>query len=221
MQVKTMNEIKAQGQSEALSALADGELGRAELAQWLATPAAVQRDLEATWAAYHVIGDTLRGSDHCVGHGKAGFLQRLQVRLEAEGPLVAQPPAPAPVLAVAPVATVAPVARQSAPANDANFRWKLVAGVASVSALAFLTWGMLGAGGSSGLQQQLAVARPAQPVASQTFEQASRMPGGEEQIMIRDARLDELLATHRQGGTTAFPMPAGVLRSATFASPER
>ena len=53
------------------------------------------------------------------------------------------------------------------------------------------------------------------------FGQPIRTPGGEEQIMIRDARLDELLATHRQGGTNALPMPAGFLRSTPFTSSER
>ena len=213
MQVKTMNEHKAQESSEALSALVDGELGRAELAPWMAMPAAARDDLEATWAAYHVIGDALRGSDHAVGLGKAGFLQRLQVRMDAEEPLVVPRPAT--------VSVVAPVARQALPANDANFRWKLVAGVASVSALAVLTWGMVGGGVGQGSAQQMAVAAPAQAVASQTFEQPIRTFGGEEQIMIRDARLDELLATHRQGGTNALPMPAGFLRSTPFTSPER
>ncbi len=40
--------------------------------------------------------------------------------------------------------------------------------------------------------------------------------------MIRDPRLDELLAAHRQLGnsTSALQMPAGFLRNATFAGRE-
>jgi sigma-E factor negative regulatory protein RseA len=35
--------------------------------------------------------------------------------------------------------------------------------------------------------------------------------------MIRDAELDALLAAHRQfGGTSAFQVPTGFLRNATF-----
>ena len=43
------------------------------------------------------------------------------------------------------------------------------------------------------------------------------------QVMIRDPRLDELLAAHRQLGnnTSALQMPAGFLRNATFAGRER
>jgi len=36
-------------------------------------------------------------------------------------------------------------------------------------------------------------------------------------VMLRDPRLDALLAAHRQhGGVTALQMPAGFLRNATF-----
>jgi sigma-E factor negative regulatory protein RseA len=36
-------------------------------------------------------------------------------------------------------------------------------------------------------------------------------------VMIRDARLDELLAAHKQfGGASALQQPAGFLRNATF-----
>jgi sigma-E factor negative regulatory protein RseA len=42
------------------------------------------------------------------------------------------------------------------------------------------------------------------------------------QIMIRDPRLDELLAAHKQfGSTSALQMPAGFLRNATFEAPAR
>ena len=40
--------------------------------------------------------------------------------------------------------------------------------------------------------------------------------------MLRDARLDELLAAHKQfGGISALQMPAGFLRNATFENPAR
>ena len=42
------------------------------------------------------------------------------------------------------------------------------------------------------------------------------------QVMIRDPRLDELLAAHKQyGSTSALQMPAGFLRNATFEAPAR
>jgi sigma-E factor negative regulatory protein RseA len=40
--------------------------------------------------------------------------------------------------------------------------------------------------------------------------------------MIRDPRLDALLAAHRQfGGTSALQMPSGFLRNATFEESSR
>ena len=43
-----------------------------------------------------------------------------------------------------------------------------------------------------------------------------------QQVMIRDPRLDELLAAHKQfGSTSTLQMPAGFLRNATFDSPSR
>ena len=48
------------------------------------------------------------------------------------------------------------------------------------------------------------------------------LAGGERGVMIRDARLDEFLAAHRQlGGATALQTPAGFLRNATFEGPIR
>jgi sigma-E factor negative regulatory protein RseA len=42
------------------------------------------------------------------------------------------------------------------------------------------------------------------------------------QTMLRDPRLDELLAAHKQyGGASALQMPAGFLRNATFEAPQR
>jgi sigma-E factor negative regulatory protein RseA len=40
---------------------------------------------------------------------------------------------------------------------------------------------------------------------------------GESTVMIRDPRLDALLAAHRQfGGASALQMPSGFMRNATF-----
>jgi sigma-E factor negative regulatory protein RseA len=42
------------------------------------------------------------------------------------------------------------------------------------------------------------------------------------QVMLRDPRLDQLLAAHRQsGGASALQVPSGFLRSATFEVPGR
>ena len=67
------------------------------------------------------------------------------------------------------------------------------------------------------------VARAA-PVAADTapLVQQALTVAGQPQVMIRDPRIDELMAAHKQfGGTSALQMPAGFLRNATFEGPAR
>ncbi len=217
---------------ERLSALADGELAGDELAQLLAGFASDSGRLHATWQSYHVIGDVLRGGEQSAVHASSDFLARLQTRLAAEPPLVPARPVATPLVEPAPVRVV-----RAEPANDASFRWKMVAGCASFAAVAALAWTVVGGGSGVPVQPQLAVApstpavvearatAPVEPAAlSNQVEQEVQLAGGEVQIMIRDARLDELVAAHKQaGGSSALqmPAPAGFLRSATFSAPDR
>ena len=57
----------------------------------------------------------------------------------------------------------------------------------------------------------------AQPGANPTVAGQTRVAvgNGAPQVMLRDARLDELLAAHQQAGG-ASQMPSGFLRNATF-----
>jgi sigma-E factor negative regulatory protein RseA len=101
-------------------------------------------------------------------------------------------------------------------ANDAALRWKWLAAVASVFAVAVLGWhvGSVNTGAST----QLATA----PAAGQSAQAGLAVSSAEPAVMLRDPRLDELLAAHRRfGGTSALQMPAGFLRNATFEQPER
>lgn len=209
-------------QQERLSALADGELSADEAAQLLALPQAESARLHATWHSYHLIGDVLRGGEQTAVHASSDFLSRLQGRLAAEAPLVPERPAELPVVVPIPAGE-----RMAEPANDASFRWKMVAGCASFAAVAALAWSVVG-GVTAPSAPQLAAA-PAPAVASlaaapSVVEQPVTLASGEAQVMLRDARLDELLAAHKQAGASTalqMPMPAGFLRSATFSAPER
>jgi sigma-E factor negative regulatory protein RseA len=134
----------------------------------------------------------------------SAFLARLQVRLQQEertpdvGTGVV--PLPAPRVAAQPAA------------NDASFRWKLVAGFASLAAMAAVGWTVTGGPSGAPAQPQLA----AVPAAGTVLAESERG------TMIRDARLDEFLAAHRQlGGASALQNPAGFLRNATFEGPIR
>ena len=177
---------------EMISALADGELGGEAFARGVELAAADATAREA-WHSYHLIGDVLRSSDLAGGAPAASFLSRLQERLRDEQIVVAAAP-----VQQAPV----PVAREAA--NDGNFRWKVVAGVASVAAVSAIAWTLV-AGPSTPTAPQLANA-PAGTV----------LAGSDRGVMIRDPRLDEFLQAHRQLGGAALVAPAGYLRNATF-----
>jgi sigma-E factor negative regulatory protein RseA len=182
---------------EMISALADGQLAGDAFARGVEL-AATDASARDAWHSYHLIGDVLRSSDLAMRGSSGDFIERLQARLRDES--VALHPAAA---APAPL-----VVREAA--ND--FRWKLVAGVASVAAVSAIAWSLAGAPGATPEGAQLAArAAPAGTVLAST----------KQGVMIRDPRLDELLAAHRQLGGTALVAPAGYLRTATFDGPGR
>lgn len=207
---------------EQLSALADGELDGDEAARLMALPEDGREGLHATWQTYHLIGDVLRGGEQTAVHASSDFLSRLQTRLAEEPPLVPARPVAVPV---AEPVVLAVHGRE--PANDASFRWKMVAGCASFVAVAALAWTVVGGAGPVVPQPQMAAVQAPlveAKAAPQVVEQEVRLPSGEAQVMLRDARLDELLAAHKQAGSSTalqMPVPAGLLRSATFTAPER
>lgn len=206
---------------EHLSALADGELQGSEYAQALAYAATDEGEL--TWRLYHLIGDSLR-STQVAQVADPALLGRLRAQLALEPHHDGLAP-PQPLAQVAPAPhKAAPHARDGA-ANGSIFRWKLAAGFASLAAVAALGWNTLdlGRGPAASQGAQLAVVQPLPPVdaSAPTFVATASGPQGQ-QIMIRDPRLDELLAAHRQfGGASALQMPAGFLRNATFEAPSR
>lgn len=199
---------------EAISALADGQLRGHEFARVVET-VSQDDDARATWHAYHLVGDVLRSGDAAAGHADLAFVARLQLRLKREE-LVSQTE-DAPYLIAAHAMNTGSGGRfntSNEGANASRFRWKMVAGLASLAAVAAVGWGVTG-GLNPDEAAKLAAAAVA-PVAP--VVQVAEQP----QVMIRDPRLDELLAAHKQfGGTSALQMPAGFLRNATFEVPNR
>jgi sigma-E factor negative regulatory protein RseA len=189
--------------SELISALADGQLAGEDFARALAACEADAQALDS-WNTYHLIGDVLRSPELSPHAADTAFVARLQTRLRQEPVVVAAP--------VLPGGHRAPAGRIAGEAaNDAGFRWKLVAGFASIAAVAAIAWNA-GAGLlPQAVAPQLARSEPAAQQVLVVSEQGT---------MVRDARMQELLAAHRQqGGTSALQMPAGFLRNATFESP--
>jgi len=212
-------------------ALADGALAGDELAQAIAL-ATTDEDARASWHAYHVIGDVLRsGSAGFCGRDRA-FADRLMARIaqESQAQRAAWPVINAPENGASPD-RLALGNGQNNPenppaANDEVFRWKLVAGLASVAAVAAIGWSVVGLGGAEfGSSAQLArgvtgAAAPAPVVAQTPSASVTAVPL--HGPMIRDPQLDELLAAHRQfGGIAALENASGFLRNATFETPLR
>ncbi|MEY5101068.1 MAG: hypothetical protein RJA36_3787 [Pseudomonadota bacterium] len=114
---------------ESLSALVDGECRADELAAVLQVGAG-QAALRAAWDEYLVVGAALRGaSGRAAMPARGDFVAAVMEQLASE-------PQPLP----ADVAVAEQVERSGVAANDALWRWKLVAGVAAVTALTSLAW---------------------------------------------------------------------------------
>jgi sigma-E factor negative regulatory protein RseA len=182
---------------ELISALADGQLQGEAFALGVQAACADPQGREA-WCSYHLVGEVLRTGRASAGTAPDVFLARLQRRLREEQSAAAPQPAP--------LAVVLPT-REAA--ND--WIWKLTAGFASMAAVVAVGWNLWGTNGAT-TQPQLASVQASAPAVLE----ASATP------MIRDARLDRLLAAHRQlGGAPALSTTSGFLRNATFEGPSR
>jgi len=157
------------------------------------------------------------------------FLAGVRDRLAAEEAL---PTAVSATPSVLPPASTSPVAGhvRAPAANDAVFRWKMVAGFASLAAVMAVSWTLLGtAPGSPASGGQMAALTSPSSSTQVPVAVAPPSAGGQEVVVntpqgpvIRDAQLEERLAEHRQyGGMSALQMPAGFLRNATYDAPAR
>lgn len=201
--------------SELMSALADGQLRDDELVDaWQVIEQA--DEAVASWSRYHLIGDLLRAPvaaslPTASRVDATSFVNRLNLKLHAEVTHVESLGASVrPALLAADLHTPQhqrQVASREAAANDGVFRWKLLAGFASLTAVSVITWAAVGQAGVSPTSPQLAQGGGAQQLLVVS-------PQG---VMVRDARLNELLAAHKQlGSMSALQAPSGFLQSAAF-----
>ena len=204
---------------EQLSALADGELGEAAVAQACASWRG-DADTRASWHTFHLIGDVLRSEDLAGDPARdAGFLAALRLRLESE-PVVL---APRPLKYAAPLADRMPQAVNGA--RVARRSWKaasvVAAGFVAVVGVVALTRGPAALAPDASLAQGGAAPKSvggAAPVALSADPQVLVANGK----LIRDVRLDRYLAAHKQfAGTSALGVPSGFLRSATADAADR
>jgi len=220
--------------NELVSALVDGQLRGAEFARALDQ---FENSSEArqNWHAYHVVGDVMRTGHAAVSAHDADFVLRLRARLQQEQmPLALQDAPDACVSSPSMAGVKDQKGAKVVSANDS--RWRLVVGLASVAMVGVIAWqGFQGAGFQGGQQASAPVANPsAATQLAQSSAPANAMTSlptaplsanagtGElamssPPVMLRDPKLDALLAAHRQfGGTSALQMPTGFLRNATF-----
>lgn len=215
---------------EQVSALVDGQLETHEFAPTLEACEA-DATLLAAWSDYHLIGDVLRSPALGAKGADLAFLARMQVRLAAE-PVLRVPVSAGALLEAH---AVPAVLQQKPSANASNFKWKLLAGFASLMAVAVVAFNSLVPALSPGDQWARAAA-PATLLAGANSSNSAAVPApdaeasarGPAQVlvqspqgtMVRDARLEEMLAAHKEfGGTSALQMPSGFLRNATFEAP--
>lgn len=196
---------------EALSALVDDECSHEELDAVLHAFAADDA-LRADWIGFHCIGDVLRGQvDAVAPTAHPNFVAAVMAGIATDAAQPPQQPSAAAVHAVE--------LRVSEPANDAVFRWRLVAGVAAVAALASVAWQVVvpTMGGP-----QLAQAKPTLTVPAVELAQArTEAVQTDRGVVLRDPQLEALIAAHRQwGGMSALEMPSGV-NTASFEVPQR
>ena len=194
--------------SELMSVLADGQLAGED---FVAALQACQQDesAPACWNTYHLIGDVLRSPASLVLGGELAFVSRISERLAQLAPngVELRSPEFSSVLPTEGSAAEAIAHRRGPASNDGNFRWKLVAGFASLAAVSAIAWDASSFLTTVSAPQELAqISRPYQMVVDS--------PQGS---TAGNARLDELLAAHKQlSGMSALQEPSGFLRNATF-----
>lgn len=257
-QVNDMNDD--QTQREQLSALVDGEAASPSMQGVLSY--AQSDEGQQSWRMYHLIGDVLR-SPELAHHSQHDILSGVRAHMEREPRvLMGGSDDILPVGQLQQVATADAAQPSSAQgnaalglaargaANASVFRWKMVAGFASVAAVAAIGWGAMlgGATGEGDAGRQLAALNPQNAavvaqgasaalasIAAPEADDAQIALGGDAQsstvvaitspngqsVMLRDPRLDELLASRNQYSSAAnLQMPASFLRNANFAAPQ-
>jgi sigma-E factor negative regulatory protein RseA len=199
-------------QHEQWSALHDGQLSH-EQALALVRASLHDEQLMLQWRSMSAIGQAMREESGAYAwHQPRSSLAQAASRFDASLVPVPQPAA-----------------------NDS--RWKMVAGVAALAAVGSMVWGLLGAG--SGVPQGAVLAgntgagsatlvntSPVRVVGlgngATGAPAAPAATAGAEATMIRNPRLDEFLAAHKQfGGVSALQQPAGSLRSVSVSVGQR
>ena len=194
-------EFETMSAQEQLSALHDGQLS-ADMAAALVRQSLEGDSLMQQWRSMSVIGTVMRQQQ---------AVAVIDPSIAAQGAAMQSMP-------------MSMTVQRAEAANDSVWRWKMVAGFAAFAAVGSLAWGLLG---NVGATDQLAALKQTQAlpadngqvanVSTQGLILVNGQAAGQEIVMIRDPRLDELMAAHKQfGGNSALNQSAGSLRSVSI-----
>lgn len=191
--------------NEWISSLIDGGIhaGDREIVfdSLLQDPQALQ-----TWHVYQVVGDVMRSPELAPWRDDFAFLEKLQLRLAQEPDGFRADTVEAGSGAEGQASKV-PAQRHQIASNESVFRWKALAGVSFAALLGVVVSSLWMQSGQRNNGPEVAAVSPSVSLPSDVGSGA----------MLRDPRLDELMAAHRQlGGHSALQVPAGFLRNATF-----
>lgn len=215
---------------ERLSAVMDGEADDAAFEAACASWRNEELD-RSSWHAWHLIGDVLRSEElGGTAHREAAFVLSLRSRLNDE-PSILAPVARAAAIDASDVGTA-----QIAGASASRFGRVRSRSRRAWTASAAVAAGFVVVAGALVVMQRpvatpsqvQAQAAPSSDVRLVSVSAAPKAPVAETPIvvsgqMLRDARLQQYLAAHKQfGGSTALGVPSGFLRSAiTVDAPAR
>jgi sigma-E factor negative regulatory protein RseA len=193
-----------------LSRLVDGQLQGEEFdraVNWLEASAEARQ----SWDCYHLVGEVIRSGAVAAHRHDPAFVLELHRKIASENlSLIAGYAIPSRAGGQKHVKVMA--------ANDGW--WRRVAGLATMAVAGLLAWQAYPwlDGRTSTAPQMAQAAKPgAWPTSPPVGVAATSAASAAVPAMLRDSRLDALLAAHRQfGGTSALQMPSGFLRNATF-----
>lgn len=191
-------------QSAQISDLADGQLRGEAFAQAM-TLMNDSSQARTQWHSLHLIGDVLRAKEVVSCAKDAEFLNTFRAKLSLESHLADANPVHLQALRASdlnPKTTPTPV-----PANEPFFSWKWAAGLSALAASVILGLNLIGTTAVAPAVSGGQLAQISVPISAD----------GPAVVMLRNPQLDALIAAHNQAsGSSAFQMPSGFLRSATY-----
>jgi sigma-E factor negative regulatory protein RseA len=165
----------------------------------------------AAWHSLHLVGDVLRTEELVNSAKDTVFLDKFRANLALEPKfsrefskaVASSSTLPEPVVQVA----------KPSPANEPFFSWKWAAGLSAFAAAVMLGLNLAGTTATSPLNSGAQLAQ----TTVQIVPEGSNGTSTTTAVMLRNPQLDALIAAHNQvSGSSAFQMPSGFLRSATY-----